>query len=107
HTRFSRDWSSDVCSSDLDFSKYKRSTVLRRITRRMQVTRADDLRTYYEHLRDTEEEAQALLGDLLISVTSFFRDREAFEALRTQVLPQLFETRGGKETIRAWVPGCA
>jgi len=90
-----------------DFSKYKRSTVLRRITRRMQVTRADDLRTYYEHLRDNEEEAQALLGDLLISVTSFFRDREAFEALRTQVLPQLFETREGKETIRVWVPGCA
>lgn len=90
-----------------DFSKYKRSTVLRRIARRMQVTRADDLLAYYEYLRDNEEEIQALLGDLLISVTSFFRDRDAFETLRSQVLAQLFETKGAKETIRVWVPGCA
>src|SRR5262249_28296670 len=74
-----------------DFSKYKRSTVLRRLTRRMQVTRTDDLKEYYDFLRDNADEAQALLGDLLISVTTFFRDAEAFGALRSEVLPQLFD----------------
>src|SRR5207237_9223570 len=54
-----------------DFSKYKRATILRRIARRMQVTRADTPKAYYDVLRDTPDEAQALLGDLLISVTSF------------------------------------
>src|SRR5215469_9981903 len=90
-----------------DFSKYKRSTVLRRLARRMQVTRADSLSDYYEILRENADEAQALLGDLLISVTSFFRDHDAFEALRTQVLPGLFEGRELDATIRVWVPGCA
>src|SRR5436853_4879979 len=59
-----------------DFSKYKRSTVLRRIARRMQVTRVNSLEAYYDVMRAHGEEAQALLGDLLISVTSFFRDPE-------------------------------
>jgi two-component system CheB/CheR fusion protein len=90
-----------------DFSKYKRSTVLRRIARRMQVTRTDNLSGYYEALRDTTDEAQALLGDLLISVTTFFRDHDAFEALRTQVLPDLFDGRDLDATIRIWVSGCA
>src|SRR3954466_7643965 len=74
-----------------DFSKYKRPTVLRRVARRMQVTRADDPQHYYDLLRDKPDEAQALLGDLLISVTTFFRDSEAFEALKVQVLPQVFQ----------------
>jgi two-component system, chemotaxis family, CheB/CheR fusion protein len=56
-----------------DFSKYKRSTVLRRIARRMQVARADELKEYYHVMRDSPDEAQTLLGDLLISVTTFFR----------------------------------
>jgi two-component system CheB/CheR fusion protein len=90
-----------------DFSKYKRSTVLRRIARRMQVVRADDLKEYYDVMRDTAEEAQALLGDLLISVTTFFRDAEAFEKIARDVLPQLFQSREADETIRVWVSGCA
>src|SRR5262249_24580365 len=80
-----------------DFSKYKRSTVLRRIARRLQVTRSEDLRSYYEFLRDNPEEAQALLGDLLISVTTFFRDVDAFEALKSEVIPHLFEVRDQTE----------
>src|SRR5262249_54878668 len=64
-----------------DFSKYKRSTVLRRVARRMQVTRADDLKEYYDVMRDNPEEAQALLGDMLISVTTFFRDTDAFDKI--------------------------
>jgi two-component system, chemotaxis family, CheB/CheR fusion protein len=90
-----------------DFSKYKRSTVLRRLARRMQVTRSEDLSAYYEVLRESADEAQALLSDLLISVTTFFRDHDAFEALRTQVLPGLFEGRELDATIRVWVSGCA
>jgi two-component system, chemotaxis family, CheB/CheR fusion protein len=87
-----------------DFTKYKRSTVFRRIARRMQVTRADELKDYYEVLRDRAEEAQALLGDLLISVTTFFRDADSFEVLQKAVMPELFK---GDDPVRVWVPGCA
>jgi two-component system CheB/CheR fusion protein len=90
-----------------DFSKYKRSTVLRRIARRMQVTRADDLKEYYEVIRENADEAQALLGDLLISVTTFFRDSEAFDKLAQNVIPDLFKNREADQTVRIWVSGCA
>ena len=90
-----------------DFSKYKRSTVLRRIARRMQVMRTENFQAYYEILRDTADEARALLGDLLISVTTFFRDAEVFSTLKTQVLPLLFERRDVSQPIRVWVSGCA
>src|SRR5262249_32092014 len=90
-----------------DFSKYKRSTVLRRIARRMQVTRTDEISDYYEVLREKPEEAQALLADLLISVTTFFRDSEAYESLRKLVVPQLFDNKDMSETLRIWVCGCA
>jgi two-component system CheB/CheR fusion protein len=90
-----------------DFSKYKRSTVLRRIARRMQVTRTGELLDYYDALRNNSEEAQALLADLLISVTTFFRDAEAFESLRKIVLPQLIDGRDFDSPLRIWVGGCA
>jgi two-component system CheB/CheR fusion protein len=90
-----------------DFSKYKRATILRRIARRMQVTRAESPADYYDVLRDDADEAQALLGDLLISVTSFFRDKEAFKTLEQQVIPQLFHGKLSERSIRVWVPGCA
>jgi len=90
-----------------DFSKYKRSTVLRRVARRMQVMRADGLTEYYNVMRDNPDEAQALLGDLLISVTTFFRDTEAFEKLAQDIIPELFRDRQADETIRVWVSGCA
>jgi two-component system CheB/CheR fusion protein len=89
------------------FSKYKRATILRRIARRMQVTRSDSPDAYYDVLRDNPDEAQALLGDLLISVTSFFRDKEAFQTLEVQVIPQLFHGKLSDRAIRVWVPGCA
>src|SRR5512146_1665076 len=90
-----------------DFSKYKRSTVLRRIARRMQVVRSENLKEYHDVLRDDPDEAQALLGDLLISVTTFFRDSEAFEALKADVLPQIFAAKDRDEGVRVWVAGCA
>jgi two-component system, chemotaxis family, CheB/CheR fusion protein len=90
-----------------DFSKYKRSTVLRRIARRMQVSRADDLTEYYDVMRDSPDEAQALLGDLLISVTTFFRDSAAFEIVARDVIPEFFRDRSPDEIVRVWVSGCA
>lgn len=90
-----------------DFGKYKRATVVRRIVRRMQVMRCDDPAEYYNLLRDHPDEATALLGDLLISVTTFFRDPEVFDALKADVLPQLFQARQSNEPIRVWVAGCA
>src|SRR5215470_17753201 len=89
-----------------DFSKYKQSTVLRRLARRMQVNRIDTLKDYYDLIRDNPDEVQALLSDLLISVTSFFRDREAFESL-AKVLPQVFANKATGQPIRIWVAGCA
>jgi len=90
-----------------DFAHYKRATVLRRLARRMQVTRTETLDEYLTHLRNHAEEAQSLLGDLLISVTSFFRDSAAFQELARGVIRRLFEQRGENNGIRAWVPGCA
>jgi two-component system, chemotaxis family, CheB/CheR fusion protein len=81
-------------------TKYKRSTVVRRIARRMQVTRTEDLTHYYNLLRDYADEVQGLLGDLLISVTTFFRDSETFEALKAQVIPRLFEAKETIDSIR-------
>ncbi|MDE2182847.1 MAG: PAS domain-containing protein [Alphaproteobacteria bacterium] len=90
-----------------DFSHYKRSTVTRRILRRMQVTRAEKLGQYFSHLRENTDEAHTLMGDLLISVTTFFRDPKAFEALATLALPRLFDSKGAGGTLRIWAAGCA
>jgi two-component system CheB/CheR fusion protein len=91
-----------------DFTRYKRSTIQRRIARRVQVTRTEDLTDYYNFLRNNTGEAPELVSDLLISVTTFFRDNEAFGALRAQVFPLLFAGKADPtESIRVWVPGCA
>ncbi|HWB02879.1 MAG TPA: chemotaxis protein CheB, partial [Verrucomicrobiales bacterium] len=89
-----------------DFSYYKRATILRRISRRMQVNGVEDLAGYLLLLRTHPGEATALLQDLLISVTNFFRDREAFEALAAQI-PFFFRNKGRGDFVRVWVPGCA
>jgi two-component system, chemotaxis family, CheB/CheR fusion protein len=89
-----------------DFSYYKRATIVRRIARRMQVNEVDQLPDYLTFLRTHPGEAGALLQDVLISVTNFFRDREAFEALEAQV-PELFKNKSPSDTVRVWVPACA
>lgn len=90
-----------------DFARYKRSTILRRIARRMQIRRIEELDHYLELLRGEADEARALADDLLITVTSFFRDPEVFEALEQEVIPGLLEGRGADDTVRVWSVGCA
>ncbi len=90
-----------------DFSSYKRATIVRRIARRSQVTHQDSLASYYAYLRENPEEAQALFSDFLISVTTFFRDYKAFEALAKKVIPLLFDDKSRGSAVRVWVPGCA
>lgn len=89
-----------------DFSSYKRATVMRRVLRRLQVSRILTLADYADHLRETPEEAQELFSDLLISVTMFFRDPRAFEELRRRAIAPLFDELD-ETGIRAWVVGCA
>ncbi len=90
-----------------DFSNYKRATVLRRIERRINVRQLEDLPAYAAFVRENTDEATALLKDLLISVTNFFRDREAFQFLETDVLPKIFHGKRAEDTVRIWVAGCA
>ena len=90
-----------------DFSSYKRTTVLRRVTRRMQVARADSLAEYGELLRTSPEEAKELFADLLISVTMFFRDRAAFQALQHRAIRSIFDGTSEADDVRVWVVGCA
>ena len=89
-----------------DFRYYKRATVLRRIERRMQVNVVRDLPAYREFLKEHPEETHALLDDMLIGVTNFFRDRESFEALEREVIPDIMHG-GANDPTRVWVPGCA
>ena len=92
-----------------DFSGYKRATVMRRVIRRMQVSNTDTLAAYADHLLIAPEETKDLLSDLLISVTSFFRDPHAYEALERHVITRLFDDLNAEreDPIRAWVVGCA
>ena len=90
-----------------DFSGYRPQTFLRRVERRMQVVNADNLHDYVARLRVSHDEAVLLFRDLLIRVTSFFRDKETFEVLENRVIPQLFAGKTADAAVRVWVPGCA
>ncbi len=90
-----------------DFTFYKQSTVRRRIERRMAVNQIDRVEDYLHYLNQNSEERKALFNDLLIGVTSFFRDAGSFAALEAQVLPKLFQDHPDGEPIRIWVAGCS
>jgi two-component system, chemotaxis family, CheB/CheR fusion protein len=90
-----------------DFSNYKRGTMLRRIERRIGIAELKNLPEYARYLRNNRNEAEALLKDLLISVTNFFRDPESVEALGKQILPSIFDRKDEKDQVRVWVAGCA
>ncbi|MEI8354952.1 MAG: chemotaxis protein CheB [Deltaproteobacteria bacterium] len=90
-----------------DFSQYKPSTIQRRVERRMAVHQIKRLDGYVKYLQQRPQEVEALFRDLLIGVTSFFRDPEAFTALETTVIPRLFADKPSGSTIRIWICGCS
>jgi two-component system CheB/CheR fusion protein len=90
-----------------DFSQYKQNTISRRVERRMAVHQIERLDEYVRHLQHTPAEVEALFRDLLIGVTNFFRDPEAFAALQEQVVPRLCAGKDAGAVIRVWVPGCS
>jgi two-component system CheB/CheR fusion protein len=93
--------------SPLDFSDYKSSTILRRTKRRAAYHDFNSLVKYLAFLKSSPEEIEALSKDFLISVTSFFRDKEAFEYIRHNILPGILKKLKPKEELKIWVAGCA
>jgi two-component system CheB/CheR fusion protein len=94
-------------ATKVDFSNYKYPTIIRRIKRRMVLHRIDGLKHYLAHLKSKPDEVSALFEDLLINVTSFFRDADAFESLKSRAFPELLDGRSQGAAIRIWVPGCS
>src|SRR5213083_375526 len=93
--------------SRVDFSFYKPGTIKRRITRRMFLRKIDKLEAYLLYLRKHRDEVEALFNDVLINVTSFFREPDSFEALKTVAFPAIMAQKGPNLPIRIWVPGCS
>ncbi|MFK7737480.1 MAG: CheR family methyltransferase [Pirellulaceae bacterium] len=92
----------------LDFTQYREGTIERRIERRMQLVRSRNLLDYVQVLRENKQELDVLYRDLLVEVTEFFRDTQAFERLRDDIIPKLLSAKAGlREEFRAWVAGCA
>ena len=91
-----------------DFSQYKRSTVVRRIERRMQINQIETLGQYEQLLARTPSEGSSLADDMLITVTNFFRDPEVFQGgSRSEIVPTLFAGKSADEEVRVWIVGCA
>jgi len=90
-----------------DFFQYKDTTVTRRLERRARIKGIEDLSRYRDYVRRNPSELPELYADLLIEVTSFFRDADAFELLKTKVIPTLIASKQPGEAVRVWVPGCA
>src|SRR6266542_1876261 len=90
-----------------DFNQYKRSTILRRVERRMQLNGFTTLEAYLDYLRHNATEATAMFNDILIGVTNFFRDRDSWAALEEKAIPALFQKKNGEDRVRVWSIGCA
>jgi two-component system CheB/CheR fusion protein len=90
---------------DVDFSGYKQSTVIRRIQRRMGINQLNKMSDYSRYVQQNSQEVNTLYRELLIGVTKFFRDTEAFEAVNRTLLPKIFEQN--RNTFRVWVAGCS
>ncbi len=91
----------------LDFTDYKKATIQRRIKRKAEAQGFTDLRNYYDFLKVTPVEMEALAQDFLISVTSFFRDKAAFESIQKTVFPKILDRLLPEEEVKMWVAGCA
>ena len=90
-----------------DFSLYKRNTLYRRIERRMGIHQIAKIADYIRYLQENSQELDLLFKELLIGVTSFFRDPAAWEQLREKAIPELIAGRSPGQALRAWVPGCS
>ncbi|HSV49852.1 MAG TPA: chemotaxis protein CheB, partial [Candidatus Acidoferrales bacterium] len=91
----------------VDFSHYKETTINRRMARRMVINKIENEKEYVTFLRANPNELNALFDDLLIGVTSFFREPNTFDALKENVFPELIKYQSPYESIRFWVPGCS
>jgi two-component system, chemotaxis family, CheB/CheR fusion protein len=94
-------------SRGFDFTGYKRSSLMRRVSRRLQVVEVDTFTDYIDYLEVHPHEFQQLFNTLLINVTSFFRDAAVWESLRTEIIPALLATKAKTDDIRVWSAGCA
>jgi two-component system CheB/CheR fusion protein len=111
-TKEATDWLSKIFlllrnRTDHDFSGYKQNTIQRRIQRRMAVNEIEDAETYVRYLRRTPDEVDALFHELLIGVTSFFRDPEAYETLKEEAITPLVAKKARDASLRVWVTGCS
>ena len=103
HSILARVWA----VSNVDFSYYKPTTLRRRILRRVVLNKLSNFPEYLRFIEENPTEVQALYQDLVISVTSFFRDGEVFEALKADVFPRIVENKMPHAALRLWVPGCS
>ena len=102
----------DICSvlrrkTGHDFSRYKQSTIVRRIERRMQIRNVDSVEGYVELLKSDAKEPRELFKEMLIGVTHFFRDAATFEVLGREVIAKIISQKAAGDQLRIWVPGCA
>ena len=93
--------------SNVNFTHYKQSTILRRMERRMMLTHKDKLSEYVDYLYESPEEVRTLSREVLIGVTNFFRDPEFFQSLKDKAIPEILLRSSAEEPIRAWVAGCS
>lgn len=94
-------------STGVDFTHYRQTTILRRIHRRMIVHKMEKIDDYVKYLQTNPAETKALYQDMLINVTSFFRNAKVFDALKAQVFPAIMKNRSAEGSLRTWTPGCA
>ncbi|MGM0369504.1 MAG: chemotaxis protein CheB [Bacillota bacterium] len=92
---------------DIDFTYYKDNTIVRRLERRMAINQTEDIDDYIELLETTSGEVETLYRELLIGVTKFFRDKEAFAQLEEEVIPEIIANKSNGDEIRVWVPACS
>ncbi len=91
----------------IDYTVYKPQTLVRRVERRIALNHHPNLTSYIHVLQENKEEMDALYRDVMVDVTSFFRDAEAFELLETEILPKIVDSKNNGDVLRMWVAGCA
>jgi PAS domain S-box-containing protein len=91
----------------VDFSEYKRATIIRRLNKRMTIVKVKNMASYVQYLKNNPAEVKALYNDITITVTSFFRDPNTFKALKTKIFPRILKNKTINDSIRIWSAGCS